>query len=255
LTVLLSLSGFDAYDRRARLYPSLIAALPAVIVSFALVPHASEIGHTLIAIAANVGFFYLFVNIARNEGKRVEPRLIEKWGGWPTTIVLRHRDTRIDQYTKKRYHSALAKMVPGTVMPSIEQEQQNPSLADEAYRSATNKLLENRRGAKYPLVQIGNAEYGFRRNMLGLKPWASIIAVIVASVLILVWWWPLRNSTMSERLVVDDLGNRWKVYLLFLGDLLVLIFWLFYVRVSWVRQSGFDYAHALLRTLDSSGRK
>ena len=181
--------GFDAYERRARLYPGLIAIFPAVAVSLALFPGSigGHFGGTLVAIFSYVGVFYLLANLARSEGKKIEPGLLLKWGGWPTNILLRHRDNTIDSYTKERYHNALAKLASDFSPPTVEEERTHPDLADHAYRSATKRLLELRRGAQYQLVHKENAEYGFRRNMLGLKPWAIGISILVGLTLVLVW--------------------------------------------------------------------
>lgn len=195
------------------------------------------------------------MNLARSEGKRIEPRLLEMWDGWPTTVMLRHRDHTIDPHTKKRYHEALAKIARDVTLPSSARERQNPIRADEAYRSATKKLLESRRGEKYRLVHGENAAYGFRRNMLGLKRWAIGLLIVVGFSLVLVWWLPYRSSSISSSLILNDLLQRWKVYLLFLGESAALLFWIVYVRSNWVRQAAVDYAHALFRTLESSSSK
>jgi hypothetical protein len=253
----LSSLGFDAYERRARLYPSLIAAFPAVVVPMVLLPHVmfEHYSRSLFALFAYVGLFYLLANLARSEGKRIEPRLLEMWDGWPTTVMLRHRDHAIDPHTKKRYHEALAKIARDVTLPSSAKERQNPIRADEAYRSATKKLLESRRGEKYRLVHSENAEYGFRRNMLGLKPWAIGLLVAVGFSLILVWWLRYRLAPISANLVLNDLQQRWRVYLLFAGDLTGLLFWIAYVRPNWVHGAAVDYAHALFRTLESASSK
>lgn len=249
--------GFDAYERRARLYPGLIAIFPAVAVSLALFPNlvGGHIGGTLVAIFSYVGVFYLLANLARSEGKKVEPRLLLKWGGWPTNILLRHRDDTLDSHTKKRYHDAIAKLASDFTPPTVEEEQSRPDLADDAYRSATKRLLELRRGTRYQLVHKENEEYGFRRNMLGLKPWAIGISILVGLTLVLIWFWPFRHSRISEDSLFDDLGNRWPIYALFLGDLIVTFFWVLYVNAEWVRQAAFGYADALFRTLEPPARR
>ncbi|MGO9267460.1 MAG: hypothetical protein ACLQBA_21700 [Candidatus Binataceae bacterium] len=253
----LSSLGFDTYERRARLYPGLITIFPAIAVPLVLFPRAllQNWGATLVTVFTYVGLFYLMANLARGEGKRVEPGLLSKWGGWPSTIILRHSDPTIDPYTKKRYHQALKKIAPDVPLPSPETEEANPFDADLAYRSATMKLLETRRGEKYRLMHDGNAEYGFRRNMLGLRPWAIIITVIVCMVVLLIWWHRFRSGAISENLILEDLAIRWRIYFLVFSDLAALFFWCFYVRERWVRQAAFDFARALFRTLESTNAR
>ncbi len=249
--------GFDAYERRARLYPGLIAIFPAVAVSLALFPNSvgGNFGGTLVAVFSYVGVFYLLANLARSEGKKIEPRLLLKWGGWPTNILLRHRDDTIDSYTKKRYHDALAKLASDFSLPTVGDEESHPDLADDAYRSATKRLLELRRGTQYQRLHKENAEYGFRRNMLGLKPWGISISVLVGLTLVVVWSLQFRHSKLSEASLFDDLGNRWLVYALFFGDLTLTSFWVLYVNEAWVRLAAFGYADALLRTLEPPARR
>jgi hypothetical protein len=92
----------------------LIAVLPAIAPLLVLKTQAvfEHYGRASIGLAMYVGLFYLLVNVSRGEGKRIQPSLLKKWGGWPSTIVLRHSDTTIDAYTKARYHAALAKLAP-----------------------------------------------------------------------------------------------------------------------------------------------
>jgi hypothetical protein len=248
--------GFDAYDRRARLQPGLIALLPALVVPLALFPNEvlGNVGRSLVALTSYVGLFYLLANLARGKGKALEPHLLSKWGGWPTTVLLSFRDRTIDQHTKARYHKALCKIAPNIALPSVEEEQREPDRADDVYRSLTRKLIESRRGPKYPLVHLENAQYGFRRNMLGLKPTAISLVILSGLVIALIWWLPFRHSQLSPDAILDDLTARWRIYGLFLGNLIILIFWTFNVDEPWVRQSAYSYAEALLRTLEPTSK-
>jgi hypothetical protein len=85
----------------------------------------------------------------------------------PSVAWLRHRDPRLDGYTKRRYHDFLASKIPGWAAPTADSEAENPSRADEAYASASRWLRENTRDVKkYPRVADENISYGFRRNSL-----------------------------------------------------------------------------------------
>jgi hypothetical protein len=211
---------------------------------------AGHPAHAILSTCAATGVFYLLANIARAEGKRVEPQLLADWGGWPSTILLRYHDPTIDVHTKARYHAALAAIAPDVPMPSRDQEEAAPAKADDAYRSATKRLLERRRAPRYRLLLDDNAAYGFRRNMLGLKPWAIGVLLSTEFIISLVWWKPLPSGTFTFIWLLRDLALRWKVYSLCVANLAVLIIWLFYVRRDWVRQAGFEYAERLLRTLE-----
>ena len=73
----------------------------------------------LIAFAAIV---YFLASIARSKGASLQEKLIGKWGGWPTTIILRHSDNTIDVGTKARYHLRLSSLPGAPVLPSEEEE-------------------------------------------------------------------------------------------------------------------------------------
>jgi len=172
---------FDSYNRVARLYPALLALAP--ILCSAIVVFPSLVANIPRSTAAAFGLSclaYFLASLARSRGKMIEERLLANWGGWPTTVMLRHRDNRIDPVTKARYHAALAALCPDLTMPSAADERSAPPVADE-------------RGPEYPMLHRENASYGFRRNMLGLKPIALAVAAIAALVTALGWWtvvWP-----------------------------------------------------------------
>jgi hypothetical protein len=67
---------------------------------------------------------YWLSSIARSRGKLVEQRLLQAWGGWPTTYLLRH-SSRLDQHTRDRYHRYLAQHVPHLVLPTATAERSN----------------------------------------------------------------------------------------------------------------------------------
>src|SRR5690606_31393015 len=123
-------------------------------------------------------------------GKRVETALLAEWGAWPTTQFLRHRDATIDPFTKARYHAKLQVICPDLSLPTKEDEQANPRRTDDVYRSATMRLLEQRRGPEYKLIQGENAHYGFRRNLLGLRPVACFLVGSSSLVTAVAWWSP-----------------------------------------------------------------
>lgn len=248
--------GFDAYERRARLFPSLLVTFPFATTMLLLKPAAitSGFGKTLIAASGYAGVLYLLANIARAEGKKIQPRLLNEWEGWPSTILLRHRDSTLDAHTKGRYHAALSKLVPIS-MPSEQQEIADPESADAVYRSATNHLIELRRDKEYRLIHDANAEYGFRRNILGMRRWGICVSAGTAVLLGLMWAMPLQLEGTTLARLLDDLRIRWKLYALFIANVGALFFWAFYVRKAWVRQSAFDYALALFRTLESSQQR
>jgi hypothetical protein len=243
---------FDSYNRIARLYPALLTLTPVVWTLAVLRPSllTADVARAVLSAAAFLGGLTLLTNVARSRGKKIEADLLSEWGGWRTTAVLRHRDQTIDDFTKARYHSKLQDLCPGLTLPSVTNETDNPVDADKKYRSVTLRLLELRRDPQYRLVHKENAQYGFRRNLLGLKP-LGIVVVVVATLLTLsICWFGFTQPSKSLVGFARDASLRWPLYALLVGDLAYLLILTLLVRPVFVRQAADEYALALLRTLD-----
>lgn len=240
---------FDGYSRKARLYPALLSLAPIIWTTLLVCGSAPSNIATegLIALVVTLGGTYLLANLARSRGKLLEEHLKEIWGGWPTTLLLRHANASLDPYTKARYHESLTKLT-GLTMPTEAEERARQTDCDHRYRAATTKLLELRRDAKYKMLHQENAAYGFRRNLLGLKPIALVIliATMVAVGLQLI----SGLDFLSISAIKSDLALRWPLYLAVVLDLAALAIWLTCITPFFVRQSADEYAMALMRTLD-----
>jgi hypothetical protein len=239
---------FDSYNRQARVYPALITLFPPLLTVLAWYPGmlTSNAAAALLTLATSCGLIYALASFARSRGKAVEQSLLLQWGGWPTTLWLRYSDTNLPAQTKQRYHAALTRLVPQLVLPSSAEERANPDLADDAYRSAVEWLKEQCRGKNFPLVEKENAEYGFRRNLLGLKQCALTMALgaFVVSTL-----------GLLHLVVAAQVGSSTDQFLLLCGtagiDLLAIGFWAFVISERWVRQAADQYARPLLANCDS----
>jgi hypothetical protein len=99
----------DPYDRPARLYTSLLVVVPLAVLVVCLYGAANIALSSVLSILGFSGAAYALGRVARNAGKRIQEELFDKWGGAPTTQMLRHRDTSIDIHTKERFHRVLAK--------------------------------------------------------------------------------------------------------------------------------------------------
>jgi hypothetical protein len=238
----------------ARLYPALLAFGPVLWSALAFFPGLiSDLGKGTASAVAVGCIVYLLSSLARYRGKVVEPKLLKEWGGWPTTVLLRHRDNRIDPHTKARYHASLTTLT-GVSLPTADQEKAAPADADNAYRSATKKLLELRRGKEYQMVADENASYGFRRNLFGLKFIVLCVALTSAILTGIVWW-----ATMTVPITLSGVGNSVRAYpylpILFALDLAYAVMITFMVTSHFVRQAADEYALALFRTLDQPSSK
>lgn len=226
---------FDEYEIRARIYPALIASLPLVALFYAAAPGAkSGLGvgaGTLLECAV----LYFLARIARDRGSRVQPCLYERWDGKPTTRLLRHRDATIDPITKARYKSSLSRMT-GVDFPSAATELQNPVEADDAYESCVRALLEQRRDLrKYRLIFSENCNYGFARNLLGIRSLGISLSLI---------------SLATGGAMFLFFGSSIPILVSFTVSAAILCFLLVYVNEGMVKRSGEAYATALLRSCE-----
>lgn len=242
----------DSYSRVARLYPAVLGFLPFFWTALALDPKALAfdashlVGVGLVA-SAVVAFL---TSVARSRGKVVEKQLLDSWGTWMTTIILRHRNGTLDPVTKGRYHARLQTLCTDLVLPTTLEEAQDAPGADAKYRAATTRLIERRRDAKYKMLHKENAQYGFRRNLLGLKPLALTVALLAAAVTLAVEVFGFTQTSHSFGTLFADATVRWPVYASFLADVGYALFFALIVRPHFVRQAAEEYALALFRTLD-----
>jgi hypothetical protein len=230
--------NFDKYARNAQLKPGLLIVVPAVVTLIAFVPGALDVAKALGGVVVTVGATFALAQIARSRGRRLEPQLYQSWGGMPSVAWLRHRDPRIDGYTKQRYHDFLSSKIPGWLPPSPDAEAENPSKADDAYASASRWLRENTRDAqKYPRIAEENMSYGFRRNSLGSRRYGATVAAISA----------LAAAALMT-LVKLHFGSAISAFqiLSVCLDLVFLWYWVAVVRPDWVRDAADAYARALL---------
>jgi hypothetical protein len=236
----------DRYSRQARLYPALLTGAPLLAVGIGVygVPLEAKVG--LITTLGCLGVVYLLMTISREMGKRKENRLFEEWGGKPTTQLLRHRDQAIDPISKNRYHQFLARNLH-LQFPTVADELHDPGSAEDKYESGAKWLLDHTRDTKtFHLLFNENVEYGFRRNCLGLKPYA--IGIDLAA---LAWLLGAAGFASMNGVTVTQLGQMTTAEYLAVAFIVVwLAIWLFFVTKRTVRSSAFMYAELLLRACD-----
>lgn len=228
----LSKDLFDDYAWKARVLPALICAAPAILA-------AGIIGYLdmsilLISTLGGLGVVFFTAQLVRSLGRSRERKLVEQWGGMPTTHLLRFATTQnsnIRDTRRKKLES-----LTGITLPSRRKESANPIEADEAYVAATRSLIGKVRQRKqdFPRVHEENINYGFRRNLLALKPFARtifILLVVFASALLY-----LGHDTIQVSLILG-------VTLLFAATWGV-------ITPDWVKDAADAYADRLFEALD-----
>ena len=237
---------FDPYDRKARRTPALLCGLPLFVSVVLLIP---EVG----AIWAAVGGLFLYcggatflAQIGRDRGKALEPKLYSSWGGKPSVAMLRHADTRLTASTKGRYRAFLQRAVPELVLASAEEERISPEEAENGYESANSWLLaQTRDRERFGLLFRENINYGFRRNIWALRPWAfglEVVAIVVIGVFALESWTGELSATVRAVGV--------EVWVSLVLTVVHALFFAFKIREGWVRIAAEAYAQQLLAACD-----
>lgn len=203
---------------------------------------------SILSILGFCGAAYTIGRIARDAGKRIQDDLFSKWGGAPTTQILRHQDTFIDVHTKESCHAVISKGL-GKNLPTKEMEIANPKAADELYRAATVWLINQTRDTKvHPLVFKENIAFGFHRNALGIRP-----VGITVSILCIVWvlLYAQVLKIVPPYMSGENLLDLTPPILTTLGVSILLLFtWTFWLTEDALKRAGFSYAERLLQSYD-----
>ena len=234
--------GVDRYELNARLRPALFTALPVLVVAATWLPEVWTFLGGLTSLAVTCGVTMLMSRIARYRGRQLQARFDSSMGSFSTAAMLSHRDTRLDAATKARYHSFLR--TAGHEMPSAADEASDRAKAGQCYRGCVTWLLEQTRDKKkFALLADENIDYGYRRNLFGLKPVA--IPVLMLCLLGDAWavWSHQLDVTAATTL---SKGGAIAVCLLF-----ALLAWLFIVTRKFVEDASDAYAIRLLAACDS----
>ena len=232
----------DTYTRTARLQPALLVALPLGLATLAWFPSQLPGWGVIWGLVVWCGGTVLLAQLGREVGRHKEPMLFELWGGKPTTRMLRHRGGT-NKTTLARWHRKLQELMRGMKMPSLEDEAADPDQADAVYESCSLFLREQTRDrTKFPLVFEENCNYGFRRNVWGLRPFGiatTLLGMFAVGALVVV-------NTRVRRVDTQPI-----VYLAGGVNAMLLVAWCVLVSPDWVKKSAEAYSEGLLSSCDN----
>lgn len=236
-------SFLDPYDRKARLYPALLVMLVPVVALTLVAPVFSSQLAGLTSLAIALGGLMLLSSLGREWGKRKEPQLFQEWGGTPTTLMLLRATTGLDHVTIARYQRILEGKIAGLTFlnPAVEESQRRKAMA--VCESAVKWLREATRDSrKFALIFAENTNYGFRRNLLGVRPLAIVMCVLTLLATALHAW---LGSTGNLSAIS---GQSWAAAAVACVGIVV---WGGVVNAEFVKTTAFAYATALLAACDS----
>ena len=225
----------DRYTWGARALPVYLTAAPAVLAVAATLPEGLNLPLAGASAIVFLPLAYFMSQVASDFGKRLEPALWDSWDGPPTTRFLRHDDEKFNQGTRARVHTQLRAL--GLRVPTVKEEKADRERVLELYGSAVDDIRRlTRDSQRFHLVYKGNIEYGFRRNLLGLKPVGLAITVLalVAS------GWSLFGGWHTDGVILP------VPFVTTLLNTCVALGWLIGVRSATVRITADRYARYLL---------
>ncbi len=176
----------------------------------------------------------------RDKGYEKQPGLFKKWGGMPSMAIFRHTDNRLDKITKAKYHKQLTHLVEGSTAPTIEQEEADPASADEIYTAWSNYLRTNTRGEKFPLVRQELINYGYRRNVYGMRPRGILGSFLSLGTCAIGLYFVYRSTSQYDEALI--LAGAFS--------LVLSLLWIFQFTANWVRIPAVAYAERLAESVE-----
>ena len=227
-------SILDRYNLQARVFPVYITIAPVILALAAVLPEGLNLPLGAAAAICFVPLAFLCAQVGADYGKRLEKPLWTKWGGPPTTRFLRHSNSEFNAVTRERLHGKLRSL--GLNVPSADCQQRGPQTADAYWEACTEELIKRTRNHKrFPRVFQGLTEYGFRRNLLGLKPFGLPLCIVA----LLICLWKVYDGWDSQESVAVAVSAA-----LLCSSLLVV--WIVWVGENTVAISDNRYARFLL---------
>jgi hypothetical protein len=208
---------FDAYSIRARLFPAIIAAAPALAALTLLISWETFGLSNLIASLGLLVMLFAIADFSRARGRKIESKIYEEQGGIPSITMFRRNDQSIDGSSKERYREFLAGKLKVAV-PSSEEERENQDAADVFYGQCGVWLRQNTRNTNaFPILFGENVTYGFRRNLLGVKNFALLLNALVVAICTLILWrmsWEMSAPLGSKTTVVLIVAAAHAAYMI-----------------------------------------
>jgi hypothetical protein len=226
------MNSLDTYTLRARVAPFLVVASAMIVFAVSAWFTKPVIG--LVGSFASVAIL-LGSQLARDAGRRIQDDMWARWGGAPTLRRLQYRGGQTEARVS-RIHSQIEAAL-GTELPTQADESADQDAADIAYEDAISHLRElTRDRRRFSLLFKENVNYGFRRNLLGLRGWGigTSAVVIVASIM----FGLLMTGKSVKHIVTAAVPGLWAAVL--------LAFFVLVVTEDWVRLCAEAHADRLV---------
>lgn len=173
----------DGYSIYARFFPSIITALPLLVLWFFLSKDfkLNELMSFLLSIkfcggiTISVVALYFYAQIIRITSKYFENRYFNKRSGFPTTYLLTYDDHTFSKSYKDKYRELVKKHFDLDLLNETE-EISNSNEARKRLNEATKQIILKVKDGQ--LVKKQNIWYGFVRNLTGGVIFSVIFCII-----------------------------------------------------------------------------
>ncbi|MDY6986908.1 MAG: hypothetical protein SWQ30_02525 [Thermodesulfobacteriota bacterium] len=177
---------FDGYTWKSRILVSILTGLPLIIITpWATRLLAAEMTPWLANPIIMAAILALVAAVVRQLGLKTEPALLQEWGDYPSTSLMRWRDGHKSPAWKKRFHS-LVKERLGIQLASPQEEGDDPDGADTLIADAFAAVRKKIWGKKDLPSHAANTDYGFARNLFGCRwLWLFLSAASTAALILI----------------------------------------------------------------------
>jgi len=231
----------DTYTIEARLCPVFLVILPVLITINLWAPETSKFQFGFSSIIFSLAISLFGAQFGRNWGKLKEIKLWKSWDGPPTTRFLRHRDMQFNSIRKMRCHGIFHDLIPNINIPTMEEEMSDPLKADQIYEACTRFLIAKTRDTKkFSLLYKENINYGFLRNLWGLKPLGIVLSLLSLINCGYFLWIEWNNKKILPETIIFTLII-----------LCISVLWITWVRPKNIKIAAEAYAERLLECCEN----
>lgn len=175
----------DKYNRTARLYPTVLTAVPLLLLlnDYLAQQFGNRIDQALILsatihVAFSFAIIYLLVQVNRFVGKELERLIFADGKNLPTTTMLLPTDTKLSKVYRDRLATKILKDFQIDISPVPDEGITETRLR---IRDAVGQMRSQVKDGH--LLLQHNLEYGFVRNLFG----GSILALVAAVISLLIY--------------------------------------------------------------------
>ena len=243
----------DRHCVRTQVWPALLTLLPV----FAVLIEARGVSPNGIALASTVfigvGGTGMLSLVIEDCGRRRARKLFRRCGGRPGVQMLRHRNTTLDQETKRRLHAYLAQRL-GIQLPTPSEERRNPVAADKIYqRAMVGCECCSPDRLSFPLLWQHKIAREFLINGLAVR-WLGF----TGATSVMLWACVGRSSMSIEEQPGPELIASLSLHLgsldVMLVSLSMAVTWLFFFTPHRARSAAWSYDELLLLEHMGSGK-